>query len=385
MKTMSRAVALLSGLGVTLVCTVGLASPASAAFDPGTVVGPTGWVPDGPVNSVLVTSDRVYIGGTFTGGVAAVDPVDGQLLWRSNANGDVRALAMANNGQNVIIGGAFTTVDGLTHRKLALLSASTGAADPWRGSAGGTVRDIVVSGDTAYFGGAFANHNGATQANLGAVKTTAGRTGAARVTSFTASTNGPVYSLALSGSRVIFGGKFTAVSGTGAAGPRFQLASFDTSSNTVDAWAPAAACTGCNLYWDLVVNGSTLYTASRNAGAVTAVDLATAGTANPTTFWRTPANGDAQALTFVGNELYVGGHFTAIGRGTKLARTIVASLDPSLTTTGGTVTGFSARFVTTFPGVWALGSTSTRLYVGGHFTAAGPAPNRYPRFAMFGS
>jgi outer membrane protein assembly factor BamB len=155
---------------------------------------------------------------------------------------------------------------------------------------------------------------------------------------------------------------------------RFQLASYDVSTNTLEAWAPASACPKCNLYWDLVVDGNRVYTASRNAGAVTAVDLATART-----LWTTPANGDAQAVTFVDGVLYAGGHFTAIK---GVSRTILAALDPA---NGAVITTFTPRFVTTYPGIWGMASTSSRLYVGGHFTAAGPTPNRYPYFAMFGN
>ena len=376
MTMLSRVAALMTGLAMTVVATVGLASSASAAFDPGRVVGPTGWTPDGPVHSVLVSGGRVYIGGTFTGGVAALDATTGALVWQGTANGDVRALAMANGGSHLVIGGAFTAVSSVTHRKLALLSTTDGAAVPgWKAAAGGTVRDIVVSGSTAYFGGGFANHNGIAQANLGAVSTTAG-VRATPVTAFNATTNDNVYALAMAGSRLVIGGRFTAVNGA----PRSQLASYDVSTRTLDAWAPAPACSNCNLYWDLVINGTTVYTASRNAGAVTAVDLATGQTAAPTTLWRTAANGDAQALTFVDGVLYVGGHFTGIK---TVPRTILAALDPA--NRGAVITTFTPRFVTTYPGIWALASTSSRLYVGGHFTAAGPTPNRYPYFAMFGN
>jgi outer membrane protein assembly factor BamB len=126
------------------------------------------------------------------------------------------------------------------------------------------------------------------------------------------------------------------------------------------------------LYWDITVASGTVYAVSRNAGAVTAVD-AVSGAQR----WKVAANGDAQAVTVADGLVYAGGHFITI-RGQ--ARTILAALDPAT----GEPTSFSARFVTTWPGVWALAGTDDRLYVGGHFTAAGPKPNRYPYFAMFG-
>ena len=60
-------------------------------------------------------------------------------------------------------------------------------------------------------------------------------------------------------------------------------------------------------------------------------------------------------------------------------RTILAALNPA---TGAVAPDFAPRFVTTLPGVWALDATADRLYVGGHFTAAGPSPpRRFPYFA----
>lgn len=367
-----RLAAAITGLAMILAASVGLASSASAAFTP-TPSGPS-WSPDGPVNAVVVSGGRVFIGGTFTGGVAALNADTGALVWRGDANGDVRALAMTSDGSHLVAGGAFTAVDGATHRRLALLSVSTGKAVPtWKGSAGGTVRDIVVSGTTAYFGGNFQNHNGINQVSLGAVSVNPGvRAVPVPRASFNVTTNGIVYALALSGSRLVMGGRFTSVNGAS----RAQLASFNVAGNALDAWRPAAACLNCNLYWDLVINGGTVYGASRNAAAVSAVTLAEPAR----TLWRTPANGDAQALTFVDGLLYAGGHFVTIR---NQSRSILAALDPG---TGTVNSAFTPRFVTTWPGIWALASTSSRLYVGGHFTAAGPTPpKRYPFFAMFGT
>jgi outer membrane protein assembly factor BamB len=374
MTMRSRLVAMATGVTMILAAGVGLASSASAAFSP-TPSGPA-WTPDGPVNAVVVYGGRVFIGGSFTGGVAALDADTGARLWTSSVNGDVRALAMSSDGDHVVAGGKFSSVSGVTHRKLALLSVSTGQADrKWKPTVGGAVRDIVVRGNTAYFGGSFESHNGIPQVGLGAVSVNPGSQAVpVPRASFDVTTNGVVYSLAMSGSRLVIGGRFTAVNGAS----RAQLASFDVDGNALNAWRPAAACLNCNLYWDLVVNDSTVYGASRNAGAVTAVNLITGSKV-----WRTPANanGDAQALTFVDGPtplLYVGGHFTTI-RGQP--RTIVAALNPST----GALDEFSTRFRTTYPGVWGMASTSSRLYVGGHFTAAGPIPNRYPYFAMFGN
>lgn len=362
----SRVVTAVTATVVSCVAALALAPPASAEMDP-TPVGPQGWVPDAPVRAVVPGGDRVYVGGSFTGGVAALDATTGALVWTADVGGDVRALALSADGSHLLVGGAFTTVDGQTHRKLASLRVEDGVAEPkWKGSAGGTVRDLVVVGDTAYFGGGFSKHSGLAQANLGAVSVTTGKA----VPEFTTGTNGVVYSLATDGSRLFVGGKFTAADGL----VRETLASVTLATHTLDAWAPLRACTRCNIQWDLLVHGDTVFSAGRNAGAVYAVDKTTAAVR-----WKANrVNGDAQALTIADGKLFVGGHFVQVyGQ----ERIILAAFDPAT----GALDPFSTRFVTTWPGIWALASQGSRLYVAGDFTAAGPKPNRYPYFAMFGT
>lgn len=362
----SRLLITSGALGLALVASIGLAPAASAQYD-SNPIGPTGWVPDGPVFAVAVSGDRVFVGGGFTGGVAALDATSGALQWTGNANDTVRALAVSSDGSHVIAGGAFTAVDGATHRKLASLQAATGTAErTWRAGAGGLVRDVVIHGDVAYFGGTFRSHNGIQQRGLGAVSVTTGKA----VTGFTATTDANVYALAKDSERLYFGGNFLTVNGS----PRNSLAAVDLDTRALDAWNPPRACTGCNRYWDLLADGTSVYVATRNGGAATAFDRATGAMR-----WRVTANGDAQALAMADGLLYVGGHFVSIARQSRI---ILAALNPL---TGAVDPDFQPRFVTTWPGIWALAATSTRLYVGGQFTGAGASPPRqYPYFAMFG-
>jgi hypothetical protein len=325
---------------------------------------------------VATDGSTVYVGGAFTGGVVALSANGGALLWNGNANGDVTALALSNG--HLLLGGAFTTVGGATHRKLASVNASTGAVDTkFRPSVGGTVRDIVVVGNTAYFGGAFTNQNGIAQTGLGAVDITlGGATYGKAVTGFNATTNGQVYALGTDGTRLFIGGKFTAVNGQ----TRNELASITLSTNTLDTWAPAAACTGCNVVWDLTLDKgkNRVYTVGRNAGTLYTVDM----TSGARLFAVKGSNGDSQAVTLAPDGLvYVGGHFTSIAGQTRY---LVAAFNVS--GSSPVLQPFSARFVTSYPGVWGMASTGSYLYVGGAFTAAGPkvnGQNKYPYFAIF--
>ncbi|HEU5107831.1 MAG TPA: PQQ-binding-like beta-propeller repeat protein [Micromonosporaceae bacterium] len=350
----------------TAVVLMGTTAPAEAySSDP---VGPIGWEPNGAVLAVTSAGGRVFVGGEFTGGVAALDASTGQLLWTGNADGPVRALGVTADGSHLIAGGGFKTYDGAKHRRLASIRVATGVAEPgWRASAPALVRDLVVHGDIAYFGGQFARHNGIEQRSLGAVDVATGLP----VTSFTTATDGKVYGLSISGGRLFIAGRFAFAGGQ----PRSNLASVTLATGSLDSWRPAPACGGCNLQWDIVADGNRVYTVGRNAGAVVAYDAV-----NAVRLWRTTANGDAQALALVGGLLYVGGHFVEIGS-PRVPRQIVAALNPA---TGAVDPDFAPRFVTSYPGVWALHGTADRLYVGGYFTGAGPSPpRRFPYFAMF--
>lgn len=343
------------------------------------------WVPDGGVDAVATVGNEIIVGGSFTGHIAALDAATGALKWLGDANGDVRALAITPDGSHVLAGGAFTTVGGATHRKLASLSVADGTVDPtWKARAGGTVRDIVVAGNRVFFAGAFTSHGGMIQQGLGAVFLSGG----APDTTFTTSANGNVYALATDSSRLFFGGKFTAVDGQ----LRNQLASVTLATGTagyqLDSWAPAASCLKCNVDWDLALGSppglqQTVYAVGRNQGAVYAVDAVSGARV-----WQVKnANGDAQAVTLGADGLlYVGGHFTSIGGALKgeLAqpRTILAAFNPVT----GSLDSFSTRFLTTYPGIWALTSTPTSLVVAGDFTAAGQkvdGNNIDPYLAMF--
>lgn len=362
----------LRALAVGVAATVGVVgyAPAASAAYSTTPVGPTGWTPDGAVHAVVVSGDRVFVGGAFTGGVAALDAATGALLWTASTNGGVRALAMSADGSHVIAGGGFTAVDGATHRKLVSLSADSGAAEPrWRAAAGGLVRDIQVVGDTAYFGGTFLKHNGIAQRGLGAVSVSTGKA----VPSFTTTTDAKVFGLATDGVRLAIAGDFTAVNGQ----PRNAMASVTLAGGTLDAWKPARPCSDCGKYWDVAVDSGTVYGVGKNSGALVALNFTTGARR-----WKITANGDAQAVTVQDGLVYVGGHFSEIGA-PRQPRKILAAVDPA---TGALDPGFTPKFVTSWPGIWALAASPSRLYVGGHFTAAGPTPpKRFPYFAMFGT
>jgi trimeric autotransporter adhesin len=235
----------------------------------------------------------------------------------------------------------------------------------WKASAGGTVRDLVVNGNTAYFGGSFTKQNGQTQGGLGAVTVDTGKL----VPAFNVSTDKDVFGLTIAAGRLVISGNFTHVNGA----VRNSLASVTLATNALDGWAPARVCSICNQYWDVVVDNNTAFvgTSGNHLGAFNL-------TTGAAPFRAVAANGDVQALATSGGVLYAGGHFGTIGNQTHA---ILAALSE---TTGAVDATFNPRFVTHYPGIWALSATTSKLYAGGAFTAAGPTPpKRFPYFAMF--
>ena len=60
--------------------------------------------------------------------MAAFDAATGQLMrnWSPRLNGPVRAIAVTANGRSVLLGGDFTTADGLRHKHLASIGERSG-------------------------------------------------------------------------------------------------------------------------------------------------------------------------------------------------------------------------------------------------------------------
>lgn len=162
----------------------------------------------------------LYIGGAFTtvNGVSApfiarVNDTTGAVdaAWRPAPNGDVVDVK-AVSGRGILIAGAFSNVGGLTRRQLALVSdTGTGRPDTlWRCDANGQVDSIIVSGGWLYAGGRFTQIGGNSVPYLARTSLTTG----AVDTTWAPRPNFHVYDIALDGTHLYFGGSFTRVNTT---------------------------------------------------------------------------------------------------------------------------------------------------------------------------
>jgi dipeptidyl aminopeptidase/acylaminoacyl peptidase len=341
---------------------------------------------DGQVSAVAVSGGKVYLGGSFThvNGVvrnhlAAVDTATGQLTsWDPNASEAVRALAVSADGTRVYAGGVFTSVGGASRNRLAAIDASSGAVDTsWTPRANDGVRAIAVAGNEVYLGGRFTAVNGQARTRLAMVD---GATGSLDP-SWTPAANDLVRALGVSadGTRVFAGGDFTSINGFS----RPYLAALSPTTGALDsAWTRPSAPNG--PVFDVQESGGHLYSAEGGpGGALTAYDPSTGRS-----LWRKSADGDVQALTVLGGELYAGGHFLSFS---GYARQMLAAVDAATGTTdpNWAPSAYGANCSSVWAPdpcsdfVWAMEADTLggRIYAGGDFRKVSGTP--HAGFAQF--
>jgi trimeric autotransporter adhesin len=362
------------------VFSIGLAyaTSAEAAYQP---TPQAKYVPNNTVFAIAVTPTRIYIGGQFLRvtpiggraasrpGIAAFDRTSGALVpdfHPSFTSGAVRSIAVSADEQTVVVGGAFTTVNGVSHPKLAAVRASDGSLVPgWDTTASSTVRDIKVDGPNAYLGGAFGKVGGLSRLGLAKIDVA---TGTVDANWKPTTTGGRPTALTMAQNSLIVGGAFTTLAGA----PRQFLGSVSLVTGAVTAWTPTPPCATCSVI-DLAADSATnsvLAGMGGPGGKAVRYDAGTGGTK-----WVRSSDGNVQAITTDGTDVYVGGHF-----GPNPANELYA-VD---ITTGTIDQTFAPSFPgNTFPGVWALEAAPEALYAGGGFVGVdGTTQSKYAVFPV---
>lgn len=279
---------------------------------------------NGPVRAVVADgSGGWFIGGEFSqvgglarGNLAHIDSLNNVTPWAPEADGAVRALALA--GGTLYIGGEFTRIGGAGRNRIAAVVAASGAVAAWMPEADGAVHTLLLDGPTVYAGGAFGQIGGAARNRIAALDATGGA-----ATAWNPDANGAVRALALNGATLYAGGDFTRIGGV----DRNHIAALDTASGAATAWNPdadgavrALALSGATLYaggeFSTVDGGSRAYLA--------ALDTAQTAAGAIDTGWNPAPNGAVRALLLNGATLYAGGEFTAMD---GLERSRLAALD----------------------------------------------------------
>ncbi|KQZ90331.1 hypothetical protein ASD62_14575 [Phycicoccus sp. Root563] len=254
-----RAVAAAAAAAVVLAGASALATPASAAEPPPVV--PTAapvtadalptWQINGVVWSQAIVGNTVYVTGSFTkarppgvavGGVGEVDALNifaydittgnrvASFDHALNAQGMV--VRASSDGSRIIVGGDFTTVDGVARGHVASFSTADGSLTSWAPNVGGQVRALATTPSTIYVGGSFPSANGQTRGALAAFSSTSSTM--LPWAPVAGGSNAGVLALLMSPdqSRVIIGGSFETLSGVAA----FGMGAVDAASGVILQW-----------------------------------------------------------------------------------------------------------------------------------------------------
>jgi len=326
------------------------------------------WNPDanGPVSSIAISCDTVYVGGSFTtiGGtnrnrVAALNIITGRATgWNPNADGDVLKIALA--GDVVYAGGKFTEIGGQPRSFLAALDIDSAQATLWNPRADSGVAGLAVSGGAVVAGGAF-SPGGKTRKNAAAFDARTGRlldwnptfTGSRLINA--APYEGVEVMVARSNT-LYLGGYFSLVNGQ----PRNGLAAVDGVTGALQPWDPAPDGVVKSLaVSDTAIYAGGLFTtngglARKNIAALNPITGAATG-------WNPGANDKVAALSVSGSTVYAGGLFTEIS---GAPRRRLAAVDAN----SGAALAWDPNANNQ---VSALLASDTRVYVGGHFSKIG--------------
>lgn len=377
----------------------GLVRAGLAAYelDDGHIELDTDWNPgtNGPVRSLAIVNDKVYVGGSFgyagsevirsdgqdlfdpegpdfeeqgsspRGHLAAFDAETGELTdWDPGANLEVYALCAS--GGKLYAGGRFSGIGGLSRSGLAAFDSHTGIPlSDWELELTGEVHALVLHEERLYVAGSLAEDPTETPSEL--VVALAADSGAL-VSDWEREMNGTVATLAVYDGKVYAGGQFTEVDGES----RQRLAAFDAASGALDGdWRPGVGGT----VRELVAGNGKVYIAgafaeangeARSALAAFATDDGTLDENLDVSF-----DGDILALLFAHDHLYVGGSYTSVDD--QEDQNYLAAFDADtgvlneerVPDFGGTV---EEGTVYEEGDVFTLAHGNGRIYAGGHFT-----------------
>jgi large repetitive protein len=145
----------------------------------------------GEIWDIAATGTAVYIVGSFTQVTkgAVTTNVPGLTAWDINTGnllpnfkptitgGGIQTVEVTPDGTKVIIGGTFTSVNGVARSKLAVLNPTTGApltTFAFTGNTNNPVTAVAATNTTLYVGGRFSRLNGTNHTGLAAVNATTG-------------------------------------------------------------------------------------------------------------------------------------------------------------------------------------------------------------------
>ncbi|MCL5030085.1 MAG: SpaA isopeptide-forming pilin-related protein [Bacteroidetes bacterium] len=293
----------------------------------------------------------------------ADDPCSsGQKTWSplgTGVNGIVYALA--EDGNNLFVGGSFTIAGGVNVKNLAMWNGSS-----WSdvgGGVNGLVQALKVVGTKLYVGGTFTIAGNVSAKNIAMWDGT-------NWNALGEGTNGTVKALEAINTDLYVGGYFTIAGLVNAS----CIAKWNMTSSTWSALGGGVTPQASYGVLSLIKNGTDLFVGGRfwgTGGASGALNIVKLNTTNsswsPIGTGPTPGlgNGTVYASSILNGELYVGGDFQIAGSLSNVVNRITKWDNANsvwLPLGSGTAGGFV---------VAALKSDAQNLYAGGSFTSAG--------------
>ncbi|GAA1899240.1 hypothetical protein GCM10009814_30760 [Lapillicoccus jejuensis] len=379
----------------------------------------------GSVAALALSSDgtTLLVGGSFTGlrgsnestdtartNLAAVDAVTGFRSTAFTAQTNAAVTSLVVTGDRVYVGGAFTTAAGAARAGVARVAVATGALDAFAPAfLGGPVRSLAVAPgassdtDTVYAGGDFTSVRPTTTAS--ARSRLAAVSGAGALLTWTASTNASVTSLALSPDTqsLLVGGSFTQLGVAARSGFGRVAAVSSTAYPSGTVMAADARLSGCHLphgtqntntfypcslsvqsvAWS--PDGQTAYVGgnfTRALGSVrhdaAALSLPAPGSPGALTAWAPMPSATVDVVTATATGVLLGGDLQSAN---GIYRRGLARIDLS---TGQADPGFTADLAGFAGGSTGpdgsvldleLDAAGTSLYVGGYFASVNTTPH----------
>jgi hypothetical protein len=345
------------------------------------------------VRALAVVGNEVVVGGTFNsaGGVSAngVARFNTQTnTWSSLGTGSSNGVsgvypyvyALAVVGNEVVVGGSFTSAGGVSANYVARFNTQTNTwSSLGTGSSNGVsgvythVFALAVVGNEVFVGGEFTSAGGVS-ANHVARFNTQTNTWSSLGTGSSNGVNGWVNALAVVGNEVVVGGVFTSAGGVSAN----RVARFNTQTNTWSTLGTGSSNGVNSTVYALAVVGNEVYVGGffTSAGGVSANRVARFNTQTNT--WSSLGTGSSNgvnstvyALAVVGNEVVVGGSFTSAG---GVSANYVARFNTQTNTWSTLGTGSSNGVNSD---VNALAVVGNEVVVGGSFTSAGGVSANY--------
>ncbi len=363
-------------LGGFIMTAGGQPAGSLAKVDISTAVAQPGWLAGaGYIRSMAISGDSLIVGGSLNNfgymrenlafySTGTSTPLSS---W-PQANGPILASIPDGSG-GWYVGGSFTQIGGISRTGLAQINAAgqvvTGFNTTLVCTCGTvSVNALAISGSRLIIGGDFTSVNGVSGAGrtyLSAVNLSNGSN-----VSWSASVNSTVFALAVDGSGNVFaGGSFT-FSG---ASSRQRLAKF-SSSGTLNAWIKHANSTVTSL---AILNSSSRLLAGgyfTTIGSTTSQYIAKLSTTDntnaPVSGWNPEPNGNVNAILVDGGKVYFGGNFNTIfTNSTPVSRASLAAVDSA----NGISTALPFdKGVNNWVSTLLL--NGSELYVGGSFTQA---------------